>query len=324
MNKNAIEYEYGEILNYQTNTQYLFDIPTSKKGEHRKAACRCGYCGKVKIMEIRDAKKGRHCSRECAKDDAIQSKIKYCNGDTLNDIGSVLIKRIDGVFGIIQCGRCGKKYRGYISQVANNNLVCFECRTELSAQHRTVYKEGSVVVNKNGDSFLFYKELDSTRDSEGHPRRVGIFIPLEQDFGLKEPFEAQLSTLISGAITGKNFSKGARKIANVLDKMGIPYEQECTFDDLVGVDKNHRLKFDFKIPLSDRDVFLEYDGEQHYHPVAFFGGEESYRRLKKYDSLKDDYIRNRPNSVLYRIPYYDESKIDSYYIYGLLFERGEG
>lgn len=324
MHKNAIEYEYGEILNYQTNTQYLFDIPKSKKGEHRKAACRCGYCGKVGIMEIRDAKKGRHCSVDCAKKAVSQSKTKYHNGDVLNDIGSVLIERIDGVSGIIQCGRCGRKYQGNISQVANKNLVCSECRTELSAKHRTVYKEGSVIVNKNGNSFLFYKELDSIKDSSGHPRRMGIFIPLEQDFGLKQPFKARLDILINGAITGKNFSKGARKIANILDKMGIPYEQEYTFDDLVGVDDNHPLRFDFKISLSDRDIFIEYDGEQHYRPVTFFGGEESYEKLKKYDSLKDDYIHNRPNSVLYRIPYYDEFKIDSYYIYSLLFGREEG
>lgn len=322
MNKNAVEYEYEEILNHKTHTQYLFDVPI-KKGEHRKAACRCGYCGKIKIMEIRDAQKGRHCSRECAKSDWIKAKIKYNDGDTLNEIGSKLLRRIDGSYGIIKCGRCGREYVGNISQVATKNLVCSICRTELSAERRTKYKVGDVIINKNGDSFLFKEELSSFRDACGHPRRVGIFVPLEQDFGLKEPFEARLDTLINGNITGKNFSKGARKIAKALQDMNILFEQEYTFDDLIGIDEYHRLKFDFRIQLSDRTVFIEYDGEQHYRPISFFGGEESYQKLKKYDRLKDEYIKALSNSVLYRIPYYDEPKIDSYYLYSLLFERGE-
>ena len=200
MNKNTVEYEYEEILNTQSGTQYLFDVPVPK-GHHRKAACRCGYCNKIKIMEIRDAKKGRCCSRECAGKIASKKKEKYHNGDIINEIGSQLIRRLDSTYGIIKCGKCGQEYRGNISQVANRNMVCFTCRGEASAEHRTIYKVGEVFINKHGNSFLFKEELDPTYDSCGHPRRVGIFIAMDNNTNLKEPFTARLDFVVNGHIT---------------------------------------------------------------------------------------------------------------------------
>ena len=44
MNKNAIQYSFGEILNKETGTKYLEEIQV-EKGQPRKAKCKCGYCG---------------------------------------------------------------------------------------------------------------------------------------------------------------------------------------------------------------------------------------------------------------------------------------
>lgn len=321
MNKNAVEYEYEEILSYKSGTQYLFDIPV-KKGQRRRAVCRCGRCGKVTIMYIKEAKEGRCCSRECAGRVVSAQKEKYHVGDMLNDIGSILVKRLDNNFGLIKCGRCRRIYKGNISQVACKNLVCFICRGEISAQHRTKYKAGNIITSKNGDNFLFEEELEPIQDSSGHPRRVGVFHLLDSNLLPKRTFITRLDFIIRGSVTGKNFSKGARKIANILESLRIDFQKEYTFDNLKGQDEKHPLKFDFMIPLSDKIVLIEFDGEQHYRPVDFFGGQKSFEKLRQYDQIKNDYVAQLPNTFLYRIPYYEESKIDSYYIYNLLFERG--
>ena len=55
-------------------------------------------------------------------------------------------------------------------------------------------------------------------------------------------------------------SHGEREIRKLLDKYGIRYEREKTFDDLNGIGGG-QLRFDFYLP--DHNMCIEFDGEQH-------------------------------------------------------------
>lgn len=48
---------------------------------------------------------------------------------------------------------------------------------------------------------------------------------------------------------------------------------------------------------------IEYDGEQHYKPVEFFGGEEGFKNAQYRDKIKNDYCENN-NINLIRLPYF--------------------
>jgi len=48
--------------------------------------------------------------------------------------------------------------------------------------------------------------------------------------------------------------------------------------------QGHHLTIDFY--LTDFDLYIEYNGEQHYNPIAFFGGIDKYNTQIFYDNLK--------------------------------------
>lgn len=105
-------------------------------------------------------------------------------------------------------------------------------------------------------------------------------------------------------------SRGEIKIEKILNNSSIKYSAQKTFNDLLS-DKNKHMYFDFY--LDDKNIAIEYDGEQHFSPTCFNGtvknnAEEEFLNVIKRDNLKNQYcIKN--NILLYRIPYYDKDKI---------------
>jgi len=107
---------------------------------------------------------------------------------------------------------------------------------------------------------------------------------------------------------GKRCSKGEKRVATFLDRNGIVYEMEQTFDSLRSP-KNRPLRFDFY--LSDHKVCIEYDGHHHQAPV------NKYRKAKIvhnktviHDKIKDQFCKNNRIKLI-RIPHTKYDLIDS-------------
>lgn len=95
-------------------------------------------------------------------------------------------------------------------------------------------------------------------------------------------------------------SAGEAQVRAYLEKEGYQFFSQYPFDDLYA---EKRLRFDFVVFDGDRVLFaVEYDGEQHYRPVEFWGGEKGFKRQKKRDELKNDYCLKK-GIPLIRIPY---------------------
>lgn len=108
-----------------------------------------------------------------------------------------------------------------------------------------------------------------------------------------------------------NISKGEKAIANWLDANNILYESQKKFDDCKNVNS---LPFDFY--LSDYNIAIEYQGIQHYEPIEYFGGQESFKNQVLRDNIKKEYCQKN-NIFLIEIPYYcnlDEELIKLYEI----------
>ena len=104
-------------------------------------------------------------------------------------------------------------------------------------------------------------------------------------------------------------SKGELKIRNFLINNDINFIEEYTFDDLK--DKS-RLRFDFYLP--DLNLFIEYDGEQHFKENIQSSGwnsKKNYDIIKYRDNYKNQWCKEN-NILLIRIPYthYDEICIE--------------
>lgn len=102
-----------------------------------------------------------------------------------------------------------------------------------------------------------------------------------------------------------NKSRGEKAIYYALERKGIPFNIHYSFEDCKDVNV---LPFDFYIPKLN--TIIEYDGEQHFHPVDYFGGIETFNKVQKHDKIKTDYCEQ--NGIrLIRIPYTEFNNIEN-------------
>lgn len=93
-------------------------------------------------------------------------------------------------------------------------------------------------------------------------------------------------------------SRGEKKIFDYLTNKNIDFVRQYRISDCRG--KKYPMAFDFAIP--DKDIMIEYDGIQHFEPVAIFGGVRGYNETVKRDKIKSNYCVE--NGIkLVRVPY---------------------
>jgi hypothetical protein len=93
-------------------------------------------------------------------------------------------------------------------------------------------------------------------------------------------------------------SKGEKEIRLFLEKKNEKYIQEFKIDNRY---------YDFFLP--NKNIFIEFNGKQHYQPIKFFGGDENFKKQKNSDLEKSEKIKNL-NAQLIVIPYWKINLID--------------
>lgn len=94
-------------------------------------------------------------------------------------------------------------------------------------------------------------------------------------------------------------SLGEQKISLLLTENNIPFESQKTFDSCRFFDTGYCGIFDFYV---DNRYLIEFDGEQHFIPVEYFGGQDGFNRRKEHDLYKNQWCFDN-NVPLIRIPY---------------------
>jgi very-short-patch-repair endonuclease/glutaredoxin len=94
-----------------------------------------------------------------------------------------------------------------------------------------------------------------------------------------------------------SISLGEKAIAAHLDKGGVRYVRQATFD---GLRTKRPLPFDFYLP--DIGCLIEYNGAQHYRPVSAWGGVDGLRHREHLDRMKRQWAAENGYSVI-DIPY---------------------
>lgn len=102
-----------------------------------------------------------------------------------------------------------------------------------------------------------------------------------------------------GCLRSEKTSIMERVVFNLMRSENIQYIPECTFDGCVGI-HGWKLRFDFYLP--DYRLAIECDGEQHFRPVEFFGGQATHDVLVANDAIKNQFCSSN-NIDLLRIPY---------------------
>lgn len=103
----------------------------------------------------------------------------------------------------------------------------------------------------------------------------------------------------------KKTSSGEKEIIKYLEINNIEYSGQKTFNDLkmIGL-----LRFDFYLPK--QNICIEYDGEQHFKIIEYFGSRSEYMKRRHRDKLKDQYCLDN-NIKLIRIPYTKYKEIET-------------
>lgn len=103
-------------------------------------------------------------------------------------------------------------------------------------------------------------------------------------------------------------SYGELKIADVLDDLGLPYEREYIFNDLVA-SSGKPLRFDFAVFEDDGSIMalIEYNGEQHYVADGR-QGRTGFARQQYNDEQKVNYCKSKGYKLIV-IPYWQYANI---------------
>lgn len=102
-------------------------------------------------------------------------------------------------------------------------------------------------------------------------------------------------------------SKGEEMIAFFLDENGVDYVRQHKVANENLFCKNTNLLIDFYVPSFN--LFIEYNGRQHYEPVERFGGQDAYMKQKERDIALKQYCKKH-NIRLVEIPYTEYRNIE--------------
>lgn len=96
-----------------------------------------------------------------------------------------------------------------------------------------------------------------------------------------------------------NESKGEKAIREYLESINLSYVSQYK----ITLSNNKLAYVDFYIP--DKNIFIEYNGIQHYTPVKHFGGSIRYAKQQERDDFVRDYCKIK-SITLIEIPYNED------------------
>ena len=268
------------------------------KNNRTQAICQCD-CGEVITKDIdkliRNLKEGYISSCGCRRKE-------YAQEQTIDVVGKKY-GRLTPLYYVSQGSRlkamcqcdCGKtKIVAKADLLSGSSKSCGCLQKEITGKANQVDHTGQ--ISEYGVRII----------KQAFQNKRGVWV-WECECGLcKEHFYEIPARVMNGHIrhcpqcTSRSSTEDC--IENILKENGIKYKREKRFSDCRNI---YPLPFDFAILNKDKSIkcLLEYDGQQHYKPIDFFGGEEAFVIRKNNDSIKDKYCKDN-NIPLIRLPYY--------------------
>lgn len=212
-------------------------------------------------------------------------------------------------FWFCKCHLCNKIYSVSRDSLVNNQSSC--CNHCKGEKIRNKVQERGLTTWKKGDRFGLLEILGSDGVKGRHS-----YVKCQCDCGnivsvrtehLKGQYHGR--TISCGCASQ---SSGELKIIQLLTKYNIDFKTQYRISDF-----NISSPFDFALFQNGELLgLIEYDGEQHFISVDFFGGEEKLKLQQQRDKNKNEWCKKN-NIRLIRIPYtdYDNLTIDYLYSY---------
>lgn len=286
----------GKYINMDTKVQVRCLIDGYVwRADPRKLyrGCKCAVCSNRKVVQgINDVKTTRP--------DLVQY---FKNKDETTKYTSGSEKIINVV-----CPECGYEDKIRIGNLSRFGFACNGCYEKKYGRKRVPhgYWNKDTMTEYLNENYVGYKLLDIQETSLNGCLKVFIKCPNDNH----HPYWAYWTNIISGCTCSlcyleDSMSRGEHMAESILKTHNINFSPQKRFDDCR--DK-YTLPFDFYLP--DYNLIIEIMGEQHEHPVDYFGGEESFRKCIKHDKMKRDYLKAN-NIHCLDIWYYDFDKMEN-------------
>ena len=209
-------------------------------------------------------------------------------------------------FWFCKCNLCGNIYSVSRDSLVNKKSEC--CNKCKGEKIRQKAEERGLTTWHKGDRFGMLEIIESAGTRGGHS-----YVKCKCDCGnIVNVRVANLkgqshSKTISCGCASK--SSGEIKITQILEKANIDFQSQ------------YRIKafslsspFDFAIFKNEKLLgLIEYDGEQHFESVDFFGGEEKLKLQRERDERKNKWCKEN-NIRLIRIPYTEYDNLTLEYL----------
>jgi len=282
------KYEYSNTLFNGMN--YHFNVECNIHGEFRilptNHLYRKGGCPDCKLINF-----GARSSKiNTYNNQVLISKFNEIHAD-FYDYSKVIHTHINDEV-IIIC-----KEHGEFKQIPRNHLQgkgCRECGRKSAADKiRLTNKEIiSIFRNVHGNRYDYSEVVYVTNQD-----KVKIICKIHGPF-----WQTPNSHRQRKGCSNCSMSKGEALIASILDNGKINYLAEYP---VLNPKTGHNLRFDFYLP--EKNIFIEFDGLQHFEPVNFGGMSfesslKVHTRLKARDKIKDKLAKEMDVKLL-RIKY---------------------
>lgn len=174
---------------------------------------------------------------------------------------------------------------GEFQQSPNKHLSkkrgCPKCAKLKSSQLKTKTKEQFILeANAIHNGKYDYSETNYTKAQE----KVEIICPIHGKFNQKATDHLQ-----GHGCPKCNQSKLEKELKDILDKENIEYIQQYKL-------LNSKQSYDFYLPKYN--IAIECQGEQHFKPIEYFGGQKEFEIILERDKKKFE------NSLIYNIKIY--------------------
>ena len=257
----------------------------------RRTYCRCQCeCGKEKIIVAEGLRRNKNISCGCKS--AYYRSLNNRTNEIGNKYGRLTIIDID-----------------YSKKPSVAKCVCdcgnevYICKTDVVSGHTKscgcLQSENTSKANTKDFSGV-YSDTGVLLISQAYQNKRGVWIwncvcPI-----CGNTFQALPAKILSNHTTScgcRIRSSNERMIEKHLKSINANYKREFRFSDCK---YKYTLPFDFAVFDSDNSLIclIEYDGEQHFRPVNFYGGISSYEDTQIRDNIKTEYCQNNNIKLL--------------------------
>lgn len=285
---------YNINLSLSKNNEYNTKlIPESYKGGKYIAHFKCGRCGKIFKGLIGNI---------------LKYKYKICS-DCVREIQNTKIVEYEKIKKEVEnygYKLLSKEWNGNHQRIDVKDCMGYKGRIKLETlRNGGSFSKFALYNPYSLENLKLYCKINNFDCSIPNQKFKGYGNNLKVKCSCGKIFEVSLDHFIYDNqikcrnCSNKDISSYEKKVKEWLDENKVKYIQQYKYNDCK---YKKLLPFDFFI--IDKNCLIEIQGEQHYYPIKKFGGEKAFKELKKRDSVKYNYCKNK-KIPLYYITYID-------------------